>query len=323
MEKEKCILFLERETVSPDGLSLEPVEACGDVRYLDGGTAEEQLLAAREADYLVINKTKITREFLAGCPDLQCIFLLATGYNNVDIAAAHEFGVGVCNVPDYSTDAVAQLTFAFLLNFATNLPRYDASVKAGRWVSCGAYTYHDWPVVELRGKTIGIVGYGNIGKRVGKIAEAFGMRILAHTRTVPPEGAAPMVRFCSLRELLEESDFVTLHCPMTEQTARMIRRETLSWMKPTAYLINTARGGLVDEQDLTDALNEGRIAGAGIDVLDPEPMRADCPYLLAKNLLITPHKAWAAREARERLIGEVAENMKAFASGRLRNRVDV
>ena len=243
----------------------------------------------------------------------------------MDLDAAREFGIAVCNVPGYSTDSVAQLTFAFILNAATNMIPYADSVRDGDWARCKSYTYYRWEIRELAGKTIGIIGFGHIGRRVAEIARAFGMRVLVHTRTVPDDasGKDAFVTFLPLSDVLENADFVTLHCPLTEQTRALINRDTLSHMKKTAFLINTSRGAVVDEQALTEALNSGQIAGAGIDVLDPEPMREDCLYRNAKNILITPHIAWAAREARERLIAEVAENLKAFQDGTLRNRVDI
>lgn len=316
------ILFFERDSVSPDGLDLSPIEKCGNVMFFDADTEDERCTAARDADILIINKTKIGREFLRSCPRLKCICLLATGYNNVDLHAAREFGVAVCNVPDYSTDAVAQLVFSFLLHFATKLSSYDLSVKEGRWINCGIYTYYDWPIFELKGKTIGIIGYGHIGRRVAALSEAFGMRILVYTRN-PGSVAPPAVACRELGDLLSGSDFVTLHCPLTEATKGMINRETLARMKPSAYLINTSRGAVVDEEALTEALNSGRIAGAGIDVLETEPMRPDSPYLSSKNLLITPHIGWAAQESRARLVTAVAENISAFLQGRKINRVDI
>lgn len=318
------ILFLERDTVDPDGIDLTPVERLGRVRYLQTTDPEEIRREAALADALIINKTVLDKTFFQSCPRLQCVCLLATGYNNVDLEAARASGVAVCNVPGYSTDSVAQLTFAFILNFATQMIPYAASVRDGEWTRCRSYTYMPWGIRELAGKSIGIVGFGTIGRRVAAIAHAFGMKVLAHTRTVPNEnGGLPFpVSFLPLHELLEESDFVTLHCPLTPETRYLINRQTIAHMKRSAYLINTSRGGVVEEQALADALNEDRIAGAGIDVLDPEPMRPDCPYRSAKNMLITPHVAWAAREARERLIGEVAENLQAFQNGIPRNRVD-
>ena len=319
------ILFLERDSVDPDGIGLSAIERLGTVRYLESLDPDEQIRAASDADALIINKTVLTREYLSACPKLKCVCLLATGYNNVDLEAARELGIAVCNVPGYSTDAVAQLTFSFILNFATHMIPYAESVRNGAWMRCPSYTYYGWEIRELAGKAIGIIGFGNIGRRVAALAHAFGMRVLVHTRTVPPDrsGIPFPAAFLQLDDLLKEADFVSLHCPLTEQTRSMINRETIAHMKRTAFLINTSRGAVVDELALTEALNSGRIAGAGIDVLDQEPMRPDCPYRNAKNILITPHIAWAAREARERLIAEVAENLKAFQNGILRNRVDV
>ena len=313
------ILFLERTTIQDGRMNFSEIERKGDVVYCDSLVQKDQYEAVSDADFLIINKTKITEEFLCHAPKLKCIFLLATGYNNVDLASANAHNVGVCNVPGYSTDAVAQLTFSFILNFATQTIQYTDSVRAGDWANCSSYTYLTWPIHELNGKTLGIIGYGSIGQKVADIAKAFGMRILVYTRTPKDDSA---VKFCSLEELLPASDFVTLHCPLTPETKGMMNRKTIALMKPTAYLINTSRGGAVDEYALADALNTDQIAGAGIDVLETEPMPKDCPYLQAKHILVTPHIAWAAVEARTRLIHEVAENIAAFQSGNRRNRVD-
>lgn len=314
------ILFLEKSTVDPDGLDFSEIEAKGQVRYFPSLDKDEQIEACRDADVLIVNKTKVTREYFENCPRLKCVCLLATGYNNIDLKAAREFGVAICNVPGYSTDAVAQLTFAFILNFATNMIPYSDSVRDGVWCRCKEYTYLPWPIMELQGKTLGIFGYGTIGKKVASIAKSFGMHILAVSRSKKQDEG---VTFCSLQEMLPKVDFLTLHCPLTPETTGIINAETLKMMKPTAYLINTSRGAVVEEQALADALNRGELAGAGIDVLATEPMPGNCPYRNAKNILVTPHIAWAAREARTRLLHEVAENIRVFSEGGQRNRVDL
>lgn len=319
------IAFLERDTVNAGDMDFSALESLGEVSVCGDGAsaarAGEFPDELRRADLLIINKTAITREFLQNCPNLRGIFLLATGYNNVDLDAARERGVAVCNVPGYGTDAVAQLVFGFFLQLACSLPQYERSVRDGVWCASARYTYLSWRITELANKTLGIVGYGSIGKKVAAIGRAFGMRVLVHTRTVPAASDGEAV-FCSLDEVLRESDFLSLHCPLTPQTKRMIGKEQLALMKPTAFLVNTSRGAVVDEQALADALNSGKLAGAGIDVLETEPMPADCPYRTAKNCLVTPHIAWAAYEARARLLGEVAENIRAFLAGTRRNRVD-
>lgn len=322
--KHPKIVFLERDTVTTGDMDLSGIEALGDVTYCGNGRTDwkkgEFPAPLRDAEVLILNKTKITREFLEECPALRCICLLATGYNNISPEAVRERDITVCNVPGYSTDAVAQLTFGLLLQLAGSLPQYETSVREGIWCSSSRYTYLSWPITELSGKTLGIVGYGTIGRKVAEIGKAFGMRIFVHTRTVPAE-ADPSVRFGTLEEVLREADALTLHCPLTPRTQGMIGKEQLALMKPTAFLINTSRGGVVEEQPLADALNAGRLAGAGIDVLETEPMPSSCPYRTARNCLVTPHIAWAAYESRARLLKEVEENILAFLAGSPRNRV--
>lgn len=313
------IVFLERTSVTTGDMNLTPFDALGEVEYCESYDKDKMRGAAKDADVLILNKTVVDKAFFDACPNLKCICLLATGYNNIDLVAARERGVAVCNVPGYSTDAVAQLVFGFMLQLAVSLPQYQKSTRDGVWCSSTRYTYLSWEMHELAGKTLGIVGYGAIGRKVAQIGHAFGMNILAHTRTVRGDGIA---EFASLDEVLTRADFLSLHCPLTEQTKGLIGKQELAMMKPTAFLINTSRGAVVEEQALADALNNGIIAGAGIDVLETEPMDSSCPYRTAKNCLVTPHIAWAATEARARLLVEVAENIRAFASGKRRNRVD-
>lgn len=313
------IVFLERTSVTTGDMNLTPFDALGEVEYCESYDKDKMRDAAKDADVLILNKTVVDKAFFDACPNLKCICLLATGYNNIDLVAARERGVAVCNVPGYSTDAVAQLVFGFMLQLAVSLPQYQKSTRDGVWCSSTRYTYLSWEMHELAGKTLGIVGYGAIGRKVAQIGHAFGMNILAHTRTVRGDGIA---EFASLDEVLTRADFLSLHCPLTEQTKGLIGKQELAMMKPTAFLINTSRGAVVEEQALADALNNGIIAGAGIDVLETEPMDSSCPYRTAKNCLVTPHIAWAATEARARLLVEVAENIRAFASAKRRNRVD-
>ncbi len=325
------LVFLERDTVTAGDLNFAGIEALGDVTYCGNGNTDwkagEFPAPLREAEVLILNKTRVTREFLAECPALRCICLLATGYNNIDAQAVRERGIVVCNVPGYSTDAVAQLVFGFFLQLAASMPQYERSVRDGVWCSSTRYTYLSWPITELAGKTLGIIGYGSIGRRVSKIGTSFGMRVLVYTRTVPTLSGPDVsvydlaATFCSLEMVLRESDFLTLHCPLTEETHGLIGAPQLAMMKPTAFLVNTSRGGVVEEAALADALNAGRLAGAGIDVLETEPMTASCPYRTAKNCLVTPHIAWASREARARLLKEVEKNIRVFQNGSTRNRV--
>ncbi len=313
------IVFLERTTVTTGDMDLTPFDALGEVEYCESYNKDKMRDAARDADVLILNKTVVDKAFFDACPNLKCICLLATGYNNIDLVTARERGVAVCNVPGYSTDAVAQLVFGFMLQLAVSLPQYQKSTRDGVWCSSTRYTYLSWDMHELAGKTLGIIGYGSIGRKVAQIGHAFGMNILVHTRTVREDGIA---EFGSLQDVLQRADFLSLHCPLTDETRGLIGTEELAMMKPTAFLINTSRGAVVNEQALADALNNGVIAGAGIDVLEIEPMDSSCPYRTAKNCLVTPHIGWAATEARARLLVEVAENIRAFANGTRRNRVD-
>ena len=313
------IVFLERTTVTVGDMDLTPFNALGEVVYCESYDKSEMRAAAADAEVLILNKTVVDKAFFDACPKLKCICLLATGYNNIDLVTARERGVAVCNVPGYSTDAVAQLVFGFFLQFSVSLLQYQSSVRDGVWCASTRYTYLSWPIHELAGKTLGIVGYGGIGKKVAQIGNAFGMKVLVHTRTPKEDGLA---EFAPLTEVLRRCDFLSLHCPLTEQTKGLIGREELAMMKPTAFLVNTSRGAVVEEQALADALNGGVIAGAGIDVLEAEPMSLECPYRTAKNCLVTPHIGWAAQEARARLLIEVAENIRAFQNGEKRNRVD-
>lgn len=285
------------------------------------GTTRPEEVADKiaDADIVLCNKTPITREVMEQCPALRYIGLFATGYNNIDIPAAAEKQITVCNAGAYSTHAVVQHTFALLFSLAANLTAYHKAVKAGEWESSPVFSYFPYPVHELYQKTFDIFGYGSIGRNVAKAAEAFGMRVIVHTRTRPEDCPYELV---SQEELFRQSDVVSIHCPLTEQTANLICQKTLSLMKSSAYLINTARGGIVCEQDLADALNQGNIAGAGLDVLVQEPMSPDTPLKFAKNCLITPHIAWSAVETRERLLRIAADNLEAYLSGKPKNQVN-
>jgi glycerate dehydrogenase len=253
------------------------------------------------------------------CKNLKYVGLFATGYNNVDLESASRHGAAVCNVPSYSTNAVAQHTFSFILNHFNRTAQYAQTVADGDWVNYKLFSYFYIPTTELAGMTIGIVGYGDIGRKTAEIARAFGMKVITHTRS--PQKVADGTRTCTLEELLRESDVVSLHCPLTPENEKMINAETLSFMKPGALLVNTARGGLIDEQALADVLNSGRIS-ACLDALTYEPMREDCPLRFAKNCTITPHIAWAPVETRIRLLEIVAENLKKWICGNPQNKVN-
>lgn len=306
------IAILDVCTVTNGDVSLNKIEALGDVVLHDVVPVERVPEAIGDADAVIVNKAEITDKVMEACPNLKYVGLFATGYNNIDIAAADRRGITVCNVPGYSTDSVVQMTIAMILNFATSIGRYDQSTHQGDWTRMDRFSYMPYPIMELRGKTLGIYGFGAIGRQVATVAQALGMEIIVHNRSIPKDCPYPMV---SREEIFARSDFLSFHCPLNDQSRHIINRDTLALMKPTAYLINTARGGLVKEQELADALRQGVIAGAGIDVLTVEPMTPEHPYLDAPNMIITPHVAWAALESRQRLITKVAENLSAFMRG--------
>ena len=321
------IVILDGHTANPGDLSWEAIEAIGPCTVHPRTAPADVVARAREADILLTNKTPISREAIAACERLACIGVLATGYNIVDVDAARDRGVPVCNVPEYSTPNVAQAVFALLLELTNRVGHHAETVRAGRWVACEDFCYWDGDLVELAGLTLGIVGYGRIGQSVAAVGRAFGMRVIATRRTAPGSTAADGTPLVDLDTLLAAADVVSLHCPLTPETRGLIDGRTLGLMKPTAFLINTARGPLVDEAALARALASGRIAGAGLDVLSVEPPPASNPLLnlpfpQAQRCVITPHVAWATRNARKRLIEATAENLRAFVAGRPRNVVN-
>ena len=315
------IVILDSETVSRGGdVSLEGITSLGDAQVYGYTPNEEVADKIGDADVVICNKCLVTEEVFEKCRNLKYVGLFATGYNNVDLNAADRHGAVVCNVPAYSTDSVAQHTFALILNHFNKIRAYADTVDNGDWVNYKLFTYFYIPTYELKGMTIGIVGYGSIGRRVAEIARVFGMKVLTFTRS--PEKVGDGAEAVSLDRLLRESDVVTMHCPLTDTTKEMINKDALAKMKSTAYFVNTARGGVVNEQDLADALNDGVIAGAGIDTLTFEPMREDCPLRNAKNITITPHIAWAPKQTRERLLETVAENLRRWRDGQPQNVVN-
>lgn len=309
------IVILDGATAKGKELDFDFLNQFGDVTYYDTTRNEDVLSRAKDADILVINKIVMDKDTLAECKNLKLITILATGYNIVDIEAAKALGITVCNVPYYSTNSVAQLTFAFILDFACKLSLHTQSVARGDWQRCNDFAYTLDTLHELSGKTLGIIGYGSIGKKVAQIGKAFGMNVLIATRT-PVEGCV------SKEEVFKNADFVTLHCLLNEQSKLMINEKSLALFKPTAYLINTARGGLIDENALAAALNSGKIAGAALDVLTSEPPKADNPLIHAKNCIITPHMAWASLEARVRLLHATEDNVRAFLQNAPINKVN-
>ena len=296
-----------------DDMDFSEFESLGEIKYFGEIPREELFALCVDCTALIVNKVEVDEALLAACPDLKYVGTFATGYNVVDIEACRRRGVTVCNAPDYSTHSVSQHVFALLLNFYGKISEYVSSVAVGDWIKSKTFCYFPYPTYELYGKTFGVFGYGNIGKSVARIAEAFGANVVICTRTPPKNCPYKQVSF---EEMLKTCDIISLHCPLTEKTAKIIDKKALSLMKQTAVLINTARGGLIDEKALAEALNEGRIAGACLDTVSVEPMRADNPLYGAKNCLITPHIGWVPKETRQRLLGIVAGNLKAFIEGK-------
>ena len=305
-----------------DGYALNPgdnpwsaIEQLGDLTVYDRTPPELVFERAKDADILLTNKTVLDRKILAALKNLKFIIVIATGYNIVDIAAAAELGIPVSNVPTYGTVSVAQLTFALILELCHGVARHSESVHNGDWCAAQDYSYWQQPLIELKDKTLGIIGFGAIGQKTAEIGRAFGMKIRAYNP--PPRPAPKSIEFeyLELDELYAQSDFISLHCPLTPENTGMINAEAIAKMKPSAYIINTARGPLICEDALAEALNSGRIAGAALDVLGTEPPTADNPLLKAKNALITPHIAWATLEARQRLMDTTARNISAFLNG--------
>lgn len=315
------IVMLDSYTTNPGDLSWEAFEALGEFIAYDYTPADKTVERAKDADVVITNKTLLPREVLEQLPKCKYIGLLSTGFNVVDIEYVKEKDIPVCNVPTYSTQAVAQLTFALITEIYNNVALHNKAVHDGEWTTCRDFCFWKTPLINLLGKTIGLVGYGKIGSAVAKIADAYEMNILCYVPSKKPQPNFTSFRFVELDELLANSDIVSLHCPLTPQTEKMVNAEFLSKMKKSAILINTSRGASVDEVALADALNNGRIFAAGVDVLSTEPPKADNPLLKCDNCIITPHIAWAGYETRKRLIGIVYDNLKSFIDGKIVNNV--
>lgn len=302
------IVVLDGHTENPGDLSWAELEKLGELTVYDFSEPAEAAERMADAEIVLTNKTVITREMIESHPHLRMIGVLATGFNVVDTVAAAERHIPVCNVPSYATDAVAQYTFALLLELCHRVGAHNQAVQEGRWTQGREFCFWDYPQIELSGKTMGLIGYGRIGKAVERIARAFDMTVL-HTTPSGREGSV------SLDEVLRQSDVISLHCPLTKGNRHLISHETIAKMKPGVLLINTGRGPLVDEAALREALLNGHVAGAAMDVTEQEPIPADSPLLGLDNCLITPHIAWAAKEARQRLMNTVVENVRAFLQG--------
>ena len=310
------IVFLDAYTSNPGDLSWDGLKQLGECIIYDRSTPEQIVERSREADAILINKVIITREMMEQLPKLRYIGILATGFNYVDVVAAHELGIIVTNVPAYSTPSVAQLAWAHLLNICCMPQHYTDEVRGGLWGRCPDFSFTNTDLIELAGKTMGIVGFGQIGSTVAHIARAMDMPVLAYTSKSQDQLPDGVTRARNLEQVFAECDVVSLHCPLTPETRCLVNRERLALMKPTAILINTSRGMLVDEQALADALNEKRLFAAGLDVLPLEPPKDGSPLLTARNCFITPHLGWASKEARIRLIRVVEDNIRAFQAGK-------
>lgn len=316
-------VILDGFTTNPGDLSWDWLQEKCDLTVFDRTPADLILERCKGSEIIVTNKTPLSRETLEQLPECKFIALLSTGSNVVDCEYAAKRGIPVSNIPCYSTNAVAQLTFALLLELTNKVALHSTAVKSGEWAGCKDFCFWKSPLEEISGKTIGIIGLGKIGQTVAAIANAFGMRVLAYTANPQKYEGTPNVEFLSLDELIPLSDVITLHCPLTPQTAALVNDEFIAKMKKTAYLINTSRGPVLDEAAVAKALNEGRIAGAGVDVLSTEPPRADNPLLGCEKCIITPHIAWAGYETRQRLMGVFKENILAFLDGKPINTVNM
>jgi len=309
------IVVLDGYCLNPGDLSWDALRKFGEVKVYDRTPASDAESRARGAAIVLTNKTPLPGDVLARLPELKYIGVLATGYNIVDVKAAARLDITVANIPTYGTASVAQFVFALLLELCHNVGLHSGAVRAGEWSHSPDWSFWKSPLVELAGKTMGIVGFGRIGRAAGRIADAMGMRVMANDTYQGNPPAWDGFRWAGLEELLRESDVVSLHSPLFPDTEGMISARTLAWMKPSAFLINTSRGGLVVDRDLAGALNAGRLAGAGLDVLSVEPPAETNPLLSARNCLVTPHIAWATHEARARLMDLTIQNISGFLSG--------
>lgn len=309
------IVVLDGYTLNPGDLSWDGLKQFGDLEVYDRTPLAEVVQRCAGAEIVFTNKTPLPEEMLRHLSSLKYIGVLATGYNVVDIEYAQSRGILVSNVPGYSTASVVQLTFALLLELCHRVQKHSDSVMRGEWSASADFSYSLSPLKELEGKTLGIIGFGTIGQRVAEVAAAFGMQVVGMSRTQTDQSHRPYFRWVELAELLQVSDVVSLHCPLTPETANLINKHTLSQMRKGALLLNTSRGPVVVEQDLADALNQGVIAGAALDVLSTEPPAGNNPLLKARNCIITPHIAWATEEARARMMKLVEENLRTFLAG--------
>ena len=311
------IVVLDGYTENPGDLSWEPLKQLGDLTVYDRtpvSDREEIIRRIGDAQVVFTNKTPLDRQVMEACPDLKFISVLATGYNVVDVACARERGIPVSNIPSYGTDAVGQFAIALLLEICHHIGHHDQAVKAGRWTSSPDWCFWDYPLIELAGKTMGVIGFGRIGRKTGQIAAAMGMKVLTYDRNETEEGRQ-LAEYTDLDTLLARSDVIALHCPLFPETEGIICRETIAKMKDGVIILNNSRGPLIVEADLAEALNAGKVYAAGLDVAREEPIPADSPLLTARNCILTPHISWAPRESRQRIMDMSAENLRAYLAG--------
>lgn len=317
------IVILDGSALNPGDLSYDVLKQFGDVTiYPRTDTLEETIRRIGDHEIVLVNKVPVTEDVLSACPNIKLICVQATGYNVIDCAACARRGIPVTNVPSYGTAAVAQFTFALMLEICHSVGYHSDVVHRGKWCESSSFCFWDTPQMELAGKTLGIIGFGRIGQAVAKLGQAFGMKILACSRT-PKTDLAYLADYVGLETLLSESDFISLHCPLSEDNRQMINASAIAKMKDGAILVNTARGGLLDESAVADALESGKLRAAAVDVVSEEPMNKDNPLLTASNCIITPHIAWAPKESRQRLLDCVVENIRSFLSGNPQNVVNM
>jgi glycerate dehydrogenase len=309
------IVILDGYTENPGDLSWQGFEALGDVQVYDRTPADQIVARIGDAQAVIVNKVPITAQTMDACPSIRYIGVLATGYNVIDVAAAKQRGIVVTNIPTYGTAAVAQMAFALLLEVCHHVAHHSDAVHEGRWEHNDDWCFWDYPLIELAGKTMGIIGFGRIGQNVGQIAQAFGMKVLAYDTYQNPALVSDTCRYAQLDEIFAASDVISLHCPLFDSTFGIINKDAIAKMKDGVIILNNSRGPLIVEQDLADALNAGKVYAAGLDVVSTEPIKGDNPLLKAKNCLITPHISWAPKESRQRLMDIAVANLKAFAEG--------
>ncbi len=316
------IVILDGFTLNPGDLSWDDFKALGEVIYYDRTITEDIIHRIGDAEIIITNKTPLSAATIEACPNIKYIGVLATGYNVVDVDAAAKRNIPVCNIPSYGTSAVAQFVFAHLLNICHHLQDHVYSVKEGNWSSCPDFCYWDYPLTELSGKILGVIGYGRIGQAVGRIAQAFGMRVLAYDKHQNSSLECKSMSYTTIDKIFEQSDVISLHCPLFEDTEGIINKKNIGKMKDGVILINTSRGPLIVEEDLAEGLKSGKIRAAGLDVVVNEPILKDSILLSLENCFITPHIAWAPQESRKRLMDTAVSNLQSFLSGHVQNRVN-